>query len=367
MIRFLDNKVLKKYKGKTAILRIDLNIEKGEEKSSFRVSAVLPTVRLFLKYGVRVVLISHRGRYGGKGRDRAISLRPFAKILSAELGKKIVFVPGFDFRKIKAKIERSENSVFLLENLRFRADEEQNSAKFARKLALLGDFYVNDAFAVSHRKNASVVAITRFLPSYGGPLLKREVDNLERVMKRFKRPLTLIIGGAKVSTKIGVLDYFWRKADRFLLGGGMANAFMVAKGLRIGDSLYDRSAIPKIKKYLKSKNIFLPMDFRMEGNSILDIGDVTARIYTREIKKSKTVIWNGPLGYFEKKRFAQGSEKVAKAIASSKAFSVAGGGETTTLLMRLGLIKKFSFVSTGGGAMLDYLAGKKLPGIEALR
>ena len=366
MIHYLSSTNLKKFKGKTCLLRIDLNIERGEEEHSFRIKAFLPTIKLLLEHGIKVVLISHHGRYGGKGRNKAISLKRFKKIFSTKLKHSVVFIPGFNFLRLNKQIKESKERVFLLENLRFKKEEKINDASFAKKLAGLGDFYVNDAFAVSHRKNASVAAITKHLPSFAGLLLEKEMKNLYRAMKKYKKPLIVVIGGVKASSKIEVMKKFWKKADRFLVGGGVATAFMVAKGLPVGDSIYDKDAILKIKKFIDSKKVFLPLDFKMKGDAIFDIGEITAKIYVKEIKRAKTIIWSGPMGYFEKKEFSGGSEKIARAIAGSKAFSVVGGGETTSLLVRMKLINKFNFVSTGGGAMLAYLAGKKLPGIEAL-
>jgi len=395
MIKYLNEPVLRKYEGKICLLRIDLN-------NISRLEAVVPTIKLLLKNGIKIVLLSHRGRpsfakaTAGKPHsvDKKLSLRSFVPILSRKLRKRVRFVSNFRFAIIKKEIVKSENGVFLLENLRFLPGEEKNDIKFARRLAGLGDFYVNDAFAVSHRKNASVVAITKFLPSYAGLLMEKEIKSLDAVMKNFKHPFTVIIGGAKISDKIGIIKHFWgsasrRKADYFLLGGSPANTFFMAQGLPVGDSLADRKTIPSIKKYLKNRKIILPSDVKIKRRRILDIGERTVLWYSTIIRKSRTVIWNGPMGMFEKKEFASGTKGIWQAVSKNKrAKIVVGGGETVASLARItrihtdknGLIRikhphksaKIStnprlFLSTGGGAMLEYLSGKKLPGIEALK
>ena len=227
--------------------------------------------------------------------------------------------------------------------------------------------YVNDAFAVSHRKNASIVAITKFLPSYAGLLLEKEIGNLDKVMRVVRRPFTIVIGGAKTADKIEVLEYFSKKADWILLGGGPANTFLKAVGIDIGKSIYDPKLVSLARRMLRNENIILPVDFRKEKGRMLDIGPYTEKKFSEIIRSSKTILWNGPMGRFEKKTFARGSEVIAQAITKSRAFSVVGGGETVMLISQLGLLKKFDFVSTGGGAMLAYLAGEKLPGIAALQ
>ena len=234
-------------------------------------------------------------------------------------------------------------------------------------LASLGDIYVNEAFAVSHSKNASVCAITDYLPSYAGLLLEKEITALDEIIRSKKQPLVAILGGAKVKDKLPVIERFLHKASYILLGGGIANTFAKAKGLNIGQSLYKPAMVRKARHLLHKKNIIIPFDFMLEKDRILDIGPLTAARFAGIISKARVVFWNGPLGYFEDKRFKKGSEAVARAIAESRAFSVVGGGETTQLIRELHLEKRIDFLSTGGGAMIEYLAGKKLPGIEALK
>ncbi len=263
-----------------------------------------------------------------------------------------------------------------MENLRFSPEEEKNDKDFAKLLASLGDIYINDAFAVSHRANASVEAITQFLPSYAGLLLEKEISNLDAVMKKFKKPLVVILGGAKVSDKIGLINNFLKKADYFLIGGAMANTFFVFEGLPVGDSFYEKTRLPAGRQgYTREitreigRKIILPIDVVIYKRRILDIGPETVKKYDEIIKKAKTIIWNGPMGMFEDKKFAKGTEEIAAAILKNKkAKTVIGGGETISALKpKTYNLKPNIFLSTGGGAMLEYLAGKKLPGIEALK
>lgn len=354
---------LNSLKEKTALVRIDLNIEPGEEKNAFRVGAVVPTIRFLRKKGARVVLISHRGKTQQK--NNQYSLNVFAPLLTRAIGEKVQFVVS-NIVSAKWVIAQNKANIFLLENLRFFESEEDNDVGFARVLSRLGDVYVNDAFAVSHRKNASVVAITKQMPSYAGLLLESEIKNLSSVMDSPKRPFTLIVGGAKIVDKVGVIEKLWRKVDYILLGGGPANTAMLAQGLQIGDSIADKHYVPFLRKFMKTGKIYTPASVVINRKKILDITPLAVSEYAEIIKKSKTVVWNGPMGLFEDERYIKGSAELAKAIVKSKAFSVVGGGETTALITKLKLIKKFSFVSTGGGAMLEFLSGKKLPGIACL-
>lgn len=346
-----------------AILRLDFNTE-----DSWRMQAALPTVKFLLKKAKAIVVVSHKGR--PDGHNRKFSLRKDAAMLSKLLRRKVEFVPGFNFELLKHKINKaSKGSIFVLENLRFEKGEEKNDPKFARSLASLGDYYVNDAFAVSHRAHASVSAITAFLPSYAGLGLAREVLVLCRVMNAPKHPLVVVLGGGKAGDKLGVLEYLKNKADKFLLGGAPANTLSMLSGVKVGKSLVEKggSRLKALKSILNFRNLILPIDFRRSGNSIFDIGEHTQEIFEEEIRRAHSLIWNGPVGLFERKEFAQGSLAIAKAVKKNKKlFSVVGGGETVAFLKKYKMEKVFSFVSTGGGAMLDFLAGKKLPGITAL-
>ena len=369
MIKYLSKTSPKALAG-TALLRLDFNTE-----DDWRMRAVLPTIKLLLKTSGRIVIVSHRGR--PEGFDKKLSLRGDAIKLSKLLGgKKVTFISHFRFAEIKKQVAAAaRGSIFLLDNLRFLSGEERNDAKLARALASIADFYVNDAFAVSHRADASVVAVTKFLPSYAGIEMENEIKSLGKVILRPQHPVVLVLGGAKASDKLGVIAHFKNKADWFLLGGGCANTMLWLKGMDVKKSIKDSDPkeLAALKKIAAYKNVVLPVDF-VWGNSgdgekstILDIGSKTVRAFDKKIATARTIIWSGPLGLIEKKQYAKGSIAVARAIAKNRrAFSVSGGGETVMFLKQYKLDKKFSFISTGGGAMVDFLAGKKLPGIEAL-
>jgi len=363
MIKYLSKTNPQRIAG-TALLRLDFNT-----KDDWRMRAVLPTITLLLKQSSKIVVISHQGRPNGF--EKKYSLRKNAATLSRLIGRKVVFIDHFDFKKIARMVQGApKGSVFLLENLRFMKGEEANSVAFAKQLASLGDFYVNDAFAVSHRANASVTAITKFLPSYAGLELELEITSLSKAMVHPKKPLVLILGGAKAADKLGVIKYFKEKADWFLLGGGPANTIFWINGMDTKKSVRDTD--PKDVKEMKNlshyKSVVLPLDVKWSGGKMLDIGPKTEVLFGKKIAGARTILWSGPLGQIEQAKFAKGSAAVARAIAKNrKAFSVSGGGETVMFLKQYKLDKKFSFISTGGGAMIDFLAGKKLPGIEALK
>src|SRR3989344_3872607 len=337
MMKFLS--LLKKddIEGKTCLLRVDFNVS-GDLSSNPRLVKILPTIKFLLEKNAKIVILSHLGRpkHSERAASKNISLKFAAEFLENKLKKKIDFMDYFDFYKIGEKIKSSPASgIFLLENLRLIDGEDGNDSKLARKLASLGDFYVNDAFSVSHRKNASVVAITKFLPSYAGLLMESEIKYLSAAMHNSKKPLIIILGGAKISDKLGLIKNFLsvgrRKADYFLVGGGIANTFMAAQGLPIGDSLYEKDMLLAAKKFLKSGKITLPSDVIIDERKILDIGLKTIKKYSDLIEKAKMIIWNGPVGYFEDERFAKGSKAIAKTILNSSSAAIIGGGETTSL------------------------------------
>lgn len=374
MIKYIDT-VKKNALAGTALLRLDFNTT-----DNWRMQAVIPTIKFLLKTSDKIVIVSHRGRPDGF--DKKLSLKKDAEALSKMLwagevrrggaaSKKVVFIDNFDFPNIKTQIAAApEGSVFLLENLRFLKGEESNSSQLAKQLASLADCYVNDAFAVSHRANASIAAVTKFLPSYAGLELKQEIESLSRVMKKPARPLVLILGGAKASDKLGVITYFKKKADHFLLGGCSANTILAMKGMNIKKSLKDNDpeSIKTLKPLMNYGSVILPVDFVWGKDAILDLGPKTAEKFGKYIAGAGTIIWTGPLGLIEKKQYARASVAIARAIGRNRrAFSVTGGGDTVAFLKKYKLDKKFSFISTGGGAMVDFLAGKKMPGIEALK
>jgi phosphoglycerate kinase len=379
MIRFLSKIEIRKIRKKTVLLRLDFNTE-----DDWRMKAVLPTVKFLLKNGCKIVILSHRGRphsapLSGASRgkpfrldisSKKFSLKKDAVDLGRLLKKKVIFIGHFDFMNIRKTVALSPaRSIFLLENLRFMAGEEKNDLKFARDLASLGDVYVNDAFAVSHRANASVAAITKYLPSCVGFELEAEIKHLSRVMQSPKKPLIMIIGGAKVSDKLGVLHYFRNRADWFILGGGPANTMLSVRGVNVEKSLRDNDDdVAEIRKITHYPNLVLPVDYAWYKNAIVDVGPKSRAAFCKKIATAKTIVWSGPLGLIDVPPYDKGSRAVAQAIARNRAaLSVAGGGETVMFLKKIRLDKKFTFISTGGGAMLDFLAGKKLPGIEALK
>ncbi|MEK7506310.1 MAG: phosphoglycerate kinase [Patescibacteria group bacterium] len=334
MIKFLSDSVAKKYAGKTCLLRIDLNTDSRNPLNSYKLEAVIPTIKLLLKNKVKVIILSHCGR--PKSSDRKLSLRLFAPIIAKKISHRVDFCRPAD--------------VVLLENMRFLPGEERNDDKLARQLASLGDFYVNDAFAVSHRNNASVCAVTKYLPSYAGLCLEKEMKNLGAIVDDSTHPFVVVLGGAKLKEKILKLKKLVRKADSVLLG---SNAF-------------NESGIPKQPKFI------WPDDARKNGKFIWDIGPFTVNSYADLINEAGTIIWNGPPGLFEKKGFEKGTIGIWKAVLSNrKAKIIIGGGETIASLSLIHnskfIIPRNLFISTGGGAMLGYLSGKKLPGIEALK
>ena len=378
-----------KISGKVCFLRIDLNVAFEDKKDMYRLDAVLPTIKFLLSRGVKIILVSHRGRpsslrgvsnFVRQPADRIskaslkFSLKPFAKIISNKIKRNVKFLPNFDFNKIRWEILTSSGQIFLLENIRFCEGEGKNNTKFAKELASIADFYVNDAFSVSHRNDSSLSAITKFLPSYAGLSLEREINFLSKAFKKIKHPFTVIVGGVKTKDKVDIINTFWRKADNFLLGGGIANTFLAAGRFPIKKSVYDKNMIPRIKKFLNSKKIQFPTDFIVSNDKILDVGEMTTDKFSNILLKSRTIIWSGPLGFYHLKTFSYGTEAMWRAIMKNKkAFVLVGGGETVASLRLISktpasLIRsrKNIFLSTGGGAMVEFLCGKKLPGIEAL-
>ncbi len=353
---------------------LDIKNEK-DEIHSLRFQAAVRAVRKLLGKNNKVVVISHHGR--PKGFEKKLSLKPLEKLFEHELKRDVVFLDfnpirdkssnGVNFPKMRKAIRDAKpGTVFLLENLRFLPGEQKNSLKLGRDLASLGDIFVNDDFATAHRKNASNFAITKFIPSRMGDTLRSEVTNLSRAIKNPKHPFVLIIGGAKMADKMGVIKNLLPKSDYLLLGGGPANTFLKASGLDIKNSIYEPKMVNASRQLLKNKKIIMPIDCCKDEDRILDIGQNTAELYSEIISKAKLIIWSGPMGFFEDENFAEGSYGVARAIAKSKAFSIVGGGDTARVVDKLKLNKKISFISTGGGAMLEYLAGKPLPALIAL-
>lgn len=368
--------------GVRVLIRADLDAEPFE--ADIRLLSNIETVRLARRAGARVRLIGHRGRPGGKP-SSALSLRRTAACLSRMLGENIVLVADpFSAQSFRRR-DRSD-AILLFENIRFWPGEEANDPEFARSLARWGDCYVNEAFASSHRSHASIAALARMLPAYAGLHLGREVEVLSRLMQKPKRPFVAVLGGAKMETKLPLIRRFLSRADSLLIGGALANTLFLLKGWEIGKSLADRENIERVPgRLLANKKLVLPRDvivadrfsssagFRAvlpsgvgQGDYIVDIGPRAVKEFSSFIYGAKTVVWNGPLGYVEAREFARGTLAFSRALRHAKGYRVIGGGDTLAVLERGRLLSGYDHISTGGGAMLEFLAGEKLPGIEAL-
>jgi len=378
-------KSISNLKNKKVLVRVDFNVPVGDDgivdkKEDWRIKAALPTIKYLLEKKAKVILISHLGRPEKsreftlgvtvdsrlRGNDRVVkySLKPVANRLGELLNCEIKFIDDCVGDKVKKEIkEMREGEIVLLENLRFYKEEKNNNEKFAEKLAELADIYINNAFSVSHRKHASVCAITKFLPSYAGLLLEKEVRILSEAMENPKRPAVAIIGGAKVETKLPVVKYLANKFDNILVGGVVANE------MSDDDTLAEKpTPSPSREGNFQEGNVVkLPNDFVWENNERMDIGPETIKEYLKIISRAKTIIWNGPMGMFEKEKFSEGTKSIVAALTKSKSCVIIGGGETIAAVSEFSGLKKIDYVSTGGGAMLEFLAGKKLPGLEVLK
>jgi 3-phosphoglycerate kinase len=355
------------------ILRIDANVPMKQGRVSVhgkhRLRANLPEIERLQKRGARIVIVAHLGQPNGK-KVVALSLAPVARALSRVLESSVRFVPHLPGPEAEKVIDRmAPGSIIMLENLRFDGGETENDAVFAKKIASCGDVYVNNAFSVCHRKHASIVGVTKYLPSFAGELVTREVKALSTTPKK---PFVLIVGGAKIGTKIPLIERFGAKVDSILIGGGAALTMIAASmgGLMISAPLFTKAAdVTEAKAVAKKfgKKMYLPCDLLVSTNSIPDIGPETIEHYKDAIAKAKFIVWNGPLGITERKDGFQGTLAIARAIAkNTKAISIVGGGETVECLEEFGLTDSFTHVSTGGGAMLAFLGGEMLPGLEVL-
>jgi phosphoglycerate kinase len=366
-------------KGKRVLVRVDFNVPLAGEldvarriSDDTRIRAALPTINALREKGAMVALCSHLGR--PKGPDRKLSLALVAKKAAELLGVPVPMAPNCVGPETKQQIgEMKPGDVLMLENVRFHPEEEQNDPAFAKALAQGFDAYVNDAFGAAHRAHASTEGVAHVLPAYAGLLLDREVRALTSLLESPARPFLAIIGGAKVSSKIDVLKSLVAKADVLAIGGGMANTFLAATGTDIKASLSEPDREADARAILdaaetRGAEVLLPVDMRWsaEGDKILDIGEETEREFAAHVAAAKTVFWNGPMGLFEKPEFAHGTEAIARAMAESNGVTVVGGGESVQAVEQLGLAGKMTHVSTGGGAALELLEGKRLPGVEAI-
>ena len=383
-------------KNKLILVRVDLNLPviNGVVQDETRLQSVLPTIQEIIKKGGKVVLCSHFGRPNGEY-NKKYSLKPLIDPLSKALNYPIVFSPtciGPEAEELKNNLK--EGQTLLLENLRFHKGEETNNKDFSEGLTLGIDYFVNDAFSCSHRKHSSTVGVTNFLPSFMGTHLEKEIKALEGVLNNPNKPVAAIIGGSKVSTKIDVINFLLKKMDIIIIGGAMANTFVAAKGLDVGKSLFEKECIDLAKELIEKSqnnncNLILPTDFIVSKNlkknaeyttanfdslphnmMALDIGPKSIELINLNINNCKTILWNGPLGAFETYPFDKGTNQVASHVSrltkQKKILSVAGGGDTVSALNNAKVLNDFSYVSTAGGAFLEWLEGKVLPGIEPI-
>lgn len=379
-------------KNKRVILRSDFNVsldEKGNILDDFRIKEAIPTIEYLIKKGAKVILMSHLGKPKGKVVED-LRLNFIQEKLMEYLDLSVVKAQDCLGKEIEEWVsEMKSGEILLLENLRFHKEEEENDDNFAKELSKLGDIYINDAFSVSHRAHASIVGIPKYLPSGIGFLFEKEIKTLSRVLKNPQRPLAVIIGGDKIESKINLACQFLEKADYLILGGRVATIFLIAKGIHEDQVLpEEREFLEKIKKInLDNPHLQLPIDAIIgldnstkdysrkgdikdvkKGEKIYDIGPKTIEIFSEIIKKAKTIFWAGPMGMFENKNFQEGTRKIGESIVeNSSAFKIVGGGETITAVNKFGLADKFNHISTGGGAMLSFLSGEKLPGLEVLK
>ena len=380
------------WSGKRALVRVDFNVplEKGRITDDTRIRGALPTIQYLLDHGAAVVLMSHLGRPKNKVVEE-LRLAPIAQHLSELLGRPVQTTPATTGPEAEAAAQALQpGQVLMLENTRFDAREEANDESLARELARLGDVYVNDAFGAAHRAHASTEGVARFLPAVSGLLMEKELAELGGLLDNPEHPFVAILGGAKISDKIGVINNLARVADAILIGGGMANTFFLAQGYNVGDSLAQPEAVETVNKVLymtqgaetrlllptdvviaqkvdaEAERRVVPVDQVPDGWRILDIGPETVKRYAEKIAAAKTVVWNGPMGLFEIAPFAEGTRAVAQALADSSARTVIGGGDSVAAVEQMGLADKVSHISTGGGASLEFLEGQALPGIAAL-
>jgi len=381
-------------KGKKVLLRADfnvpLNINTGSISNDSRIRASLPTIKYLIDHKAKVILCSHLGRPGGKVGE-SLRMAPIAQRLSQLIGLPVSTAADCIGRKVESKVKTlKEGDILVLENLRFHPEEEANDANFARKLARLADIYVNDAFGTAHRAHASTVGVAKYLPAVAGFLMKKELEVMEKLLHNPERPSACLIGGAKVSDKIELLQNMLRKVDMLLVGGGMAATFLKTQGYEVGHSLIEDDKLGLAKKLLQEAQewrvpFLLPIDAVVaeeirvgaptrvvpitnmpSGSHIVDIGPQSIKLFCSELAKCRTITWNGPMGIYEIPQFAQGTRSIASFLSTLNATTVIGGGSSAEIVQEMGLTDKMTHVSTGGGASLRFLEGAALPGVKVL-
>lgn len=381
-------------KGKKVLVRCDFNVpqdENGNITDNRRIVSSLPTIKYLLENGAKVILCSHLGRPKGEVK-KEFSLAPVAKELSKQLGIEVKLASDIIGESAKSLTSNmKEGEVVLLENVRFDAREEKNDSEFAKELASLAEVYVNDAFGTSHRAHASTAGVASYLPAVSGFLIEKELDFMGNAIENAKRPFVAILGGKKVSDKIGVINALLEKVDTLIIGGAMAYTFFKAQGYEVGNSICELDKLDlalELMEKAKTKGVklMLPVDTKVgkefskdteskivkcteipEGWEGFDIGNETIELYKQELENAKTIVWNGPLGLFEFDQFAIGTNEIANKLASVDAITIIGGGDSAAAIEKIGLADKMTHISTGGGASLEFLEGKKLPGIECLQ
>jgi phosphoglycerate kinase len=376
-------------KGKRVLMRVDFNVpmQDGKVTDEKRIRASLPTIKYVLDQGASLILMSHLGRPKSAS-DSEFSLRPAAEVLSSLLGLPVKMAPDCVGTEVETMVkELKPGEVLMLENTRFHPEEEKNDLEFAKQMSVLGEIYVDDAFGSAHRAHASTEGVARFLPAVSGFLMEQELEYLGRAVANPEHPYVAILGGAKISDKIDVVESLLSKADKLIIGGGMANTFLAAKGFNMQDSLVEESSIETAKSILEKSGdkLILPVDaviadkFDAEANTqvvdvgkipagwrMMDVGPQTIELYIRALDGAKLIVWNGPVGVFEMPKFAEGTFALAKMLADSGATTVIGGGDSASAVKKAGVAKQMTHVSTGGGASLEFLEGKQLPGVAAL-
>jgi len=376
-------------KGKRVLMRVDFNVPMADGKvtDDKRIRAALPTIKYVLEQGASLLLMSHLGRPKG-GFDPEFSLKAAAEVLAGLLGIPVKMAPDCVGPEVEAMAKAIKpGEVIMLENTRFHPEEEKDDMGLAKKMAALGDVFVNDAFGSAHRAHSSTEGVAHFLPAVSGFLMEKELDYLGRAIANPEHPYVAILGGAKISDKILVVSTLLSKCDKLIIGGGMANTFLAAKGLNMQDSLVEAGSIDTAKAILEKsgKAIVLPVDaviadkFDADANSkivevdkipagwrMMDVGPKTLEVYKETLKGAKLIVWNGPVGVFEMPKFAEGTFALARMLAASGAITVIGGGDSASAVKKAGVAKQMTFVSTGGGASLEFLEGKELPGVAAL-